>query len=172
MENALYHRYYSGLPDCIQDIISTCEGGKPFTLQTLYSTAISINNYLWERKHESERALHSILQHSLHPEYSEFVSNVSLSGPGSDVEASESSDEFSTWQHTPSPDLSDSVSKLSSSVSNSGSIIAKSLTSALFFTLCQIPSSKLSDSASVLSFLTSGSDSRILESPVKLKSLC
>jgi len=30
-ENALCHRYYSGLPDRIQDIISTREGGKPST---------------------------------------------------------------------------------------------------------------------------------------------
>jgi len=44
-ENALCHRYYSGLPDCIQDIISTHEGGKPSTFQTLYSTAISIDNH-------------------------------------------------------------------------------------------------------------------------------
>ena len=33
-ESALCHRYYSGLPDRIQDIISTREGGKPSTFQT------------------------------------------------------------------------------------------------------------------------------------------
>jgi len=60
-ENALCHRYYSGLPNHIQDIISTREGGKPSTFQTLYSTAISIDNHFWERKRESERALHSAL---------------------------------------------------------------------------------------------------------------
>ena len=58
-ESALCHRYYSGLPDRIQDIISTREGGKPSTFQTLYSTVISIDNHFWERKHESERAPHS-----------------------------------------------------------------------------------------------------------------
>jgi len=64
-ENALCHRYYSGLSDHIQDIISTHEGGKPSTFQTLYSTAISINNHFWEWKCESKRALHSapLLRH-------------------------------------------------------------------------------------------------------------
>jgi len=61
-KNALCHRYYSGLPDRIQDIISTCEGGKPSTFQTLYSTAVSIDNHFWEQKHKSERAPHSALQ--------------------------------------------------------------------------------------------------------------
>jgi len=59
MESVLCHRYYSGLPDHIQDIISTREGGKPSTFQILYSTAISINNHFWEQKRESKRAPHS-----------------------------------------------------------------------------------------------------------------
>jgi len=58
-ESALCHRYYSGLPDRIQDIISTRKGDKPSTFQTLYSTAISIDNHYWEWKRESERAPHS-----------------------------------------------------------------------------------------------------------------
>jgi len=58
-ESALCHRYYFGLPDRIQDIISTCEGGKPSTFQTLYSTAVSIDNHFWEWKHESGRAPYS-----------------------------------------------------------------------------------------------------------------
>jgi len=61
-ESALCHRYYSGLPDYIQDIISTCEEDKPSTFQTLYSTAVSIDNHFWERKRKSERALHSTPQ--------------------------------------------------------------------------------------------------------------
>jgi len=31
LESAFCHRYYFGLPDRIQDIISTCERGKPST---------------------------------------------------------------------------------------------------------------------------------------------
>jgi len=46
-ENALWHRYYSELPDCIQHIISTCEEDKPSTFRTLYSTAVSIDNHFW-----------------------------------------------------------------------------------------------------------------------------
>ena len=91
------------------------------------------------------------------------MSNLSLSDSDADMGASESSDEFPTWQHTPSPDLSDSVSELSSSVSDSGSIVFKSSTSALFFALQQISLLELSDSAFVLSFSTFGSNSRIPE---------
>jgi len=95
-ENALCHRYYFGLPDHIQDIISTYEGGKPSTFQTLYSTAVSINNHFWEQRCKSKRALHSTPQCSLYPECSESVSHLSISDPGSNVEASESSDKSST----------------------------------------------------------------------------
>jgi len=169
-ESALCHRYYSGLPDRIQDIISICEGGKPSTFQTLYSTAVSIDNHFWERKHESERTLHSAPQRSLYPECSESVSHLSISDPGSDIDASESSDIYPTWRHTPPPDISDSDSGLSLSVSDSGSIVSKS-SSILFSAPQQIPSSELSDSDSVLSFSISGSIPRVPESPVKLESL-
>jgi len=96
---------------------------------------------------------------------------LSISDSGSDIETSESSDIYPTWRHTPSLDISDSDSGLSSSVSNSGSIVSKSSTSVLFSTPQQIPSSELSDSDSVLSFSTSGSVPRVLKSPVKLESL-
>jgi len=169
-ESALCYRYYSGLPDRIQDIISTREGGKPSTFQTLYSTAVSINNHFWEWKRESERTPHSAPQRSLYPECSESVSHLSISDPGSDVDTSEYSDIYPTWRHTLPPDIPDSNSGLSSSVSDSGSIVSKS-SSVLFSALQQIPSSELSDSDSVLSFSTSGSVPRVPESPVKLESL-
>ena len=168
-ESALCHRYYSGLPNRIQDIISTHEGGKPSTFQTLYSTAVSIDNHFWERKHESERTPHSTLQRSLYPECSESVSHLSKSDPGSDIDASESSDIYPTWRHTPPPDISDSG--LSSSVSDSGSIVSNSSASALFSAPQQITSLELSDSDSVLSSSTSGFVPRVPESPVKLESL-
>jgi len=95
---------------------------------------------------------------------------LSISDPGSDADASESSDIYPTWRHTPPPDISDSNSGLSSSVSDSGSIVSKS-SSVLFFAPQQIPSSELSDSDSVLSFSTSGSVPRVPKSPVKLESL-
>jgi len=170
-ESALCYRYYSGLPDRIQDIISTREGGKPSTFQTLYSTAVSIDNHFWERKRESERAPYSDPQRSSYLECSESVSDLSISDPGSDINASESSDIYPTWQHTPSPEISDSDSRLSLSVSDSGSIVCKFSASALFSAPQQIPSLELSDSDSVLSFSTSSSVPRVPESPVKLESL-
>jgi len=159
----LCHRYYFGLPDHIQDIISTCEGDKPSTFQTLYSIAVAIDNHFWKRKCKSEKAL----QCSLYLECPESVSNLSLSDPDSDIEALESSDKFSAQWHTPFLDLSDSDFKLLLFVPDFGSIVSESSTS----TLLQILSSELSDFASSLSSLTSGSDSRILESSVKLESL-
>jgi len=131
-ESDLCHRYYFGLPDRIQDIISTREGSKPSTFQTLYSTAISINNHFWEWKRESRRAPYSTPQHASYPECSQSVSHLLISNPGSDIDASESSDIYPTWRHTPSLDLSDSVSRLSSSVSDSRSIVSQSATSAPF----------------------------------------
>jgi len=169
-ESALCHRYYSGLPDRIQDIISTREGGKPSTFQTLYSTAVSIDNHFWERKCESERTLHSAPQRFLYLECSKSISHLSISDLGSDIDASESSDIYPTWRHTLPLSISDSGSGLSSSVSDSGSIVSKS-SSVLFSALQQISLLELSDSDSVLSFSTSGSILRVPESPVKLESL-
>jgi len=170
-ESAFCYRYYFGLPDRIQDIISTREGGKPSTFQTLYSTAVSIDNHFWERKHESERAPYSTLQCTSYPEYSQSVPRLPISDSDSDMEASESSDELPTWQHTPFLGISDSRSRLSSSVSNSGSMVSESSTSALSSAPQQIPSSELSNSHSVLSFSTSGSVSEVPKSSTKLESI-
>jgi len=170
-ESAFCHRYYFGLPDRIQDIISTCEGGKPSSFWTLYSTAVSIDNYFWEWKRESRRAPYSTPRHTLYPECSQSVSQLSLANSGSDIEASDSSDGFPTWRHTSSPGISDSRSGLSLSVSDSGSIVSQSSTSAPSSALQQIPSSELFDSHSALSFSTSGSISEVLESFAKLESL-
>jgi len=95
---------------------------------------------------------------------------LSISDPSFDIDASESSDIYSTWQHTPSPDISDSDSGLLSSISDSGSIVSKS-SSVLFSAPQQIPSSELSDSDSVLSCPTSGSVLRVSKSLVKLELL-
>jgi len=170
-ESTFCQRYYFGLPDCIQDIISTREGGKPPTFRTLYSTAVSIDDHFWEQKHESERAPYSTPQRTSYPEYSQSVSHLSISDSASDMDASESSDEFPTWRHTPSPGISDSHSGLSSSVSDSGSIVSESSTSTPFSAPQQIPSSELSDSRSVLSSSTSGSVSEVPKSSVTLELL-
>jgi len=170
-ESAFCHRYYFGLPDRIQDIISTREGSKPSTFRTLYSTAISIDNHFWEQKRESRRAPYSTPQHTSYPECSQSVSQLSLADSSSDMEALDSSDGFPTWRHTPSPGNSDSHSGLLSSVSDSGSIVSQSSTSAPFSAPQQIPSLELSDSYSVLSFSTSSSISEVLESSVTLELL-
>jgi len=170
-ESALCHRYYFGLPNRIQDIISTREGGKPSTFWILYSTAIAIDNHFWERKCESRKAPYSTPQHTSYPECSQSVSNLSLADSNCDMEASESSDEFPTWRHTLSLGISDSDSRLLSSVSDSGSIVSELSTSTPFSAPQQISSSELSDSDSVLSVSTSGSVSEIPESSAKLKPL-
>jgi len=170
-ESAFCHRYYFGLPNRIQDIISTREGGKPSTFRTLYSTAISIDNYFWEWKRESGRALYSILQRTSYPECSQSISHSSMSDSDSNMEALESSDDFLTWRHTPSPGISDSGSGSLLSVSDSGSIVSQLSTSALSSAPQQIPSSELSDSHSALSFSTFSSVSEVPESSAKHESL-
>jgi len=166
-ENALCHRYYFGLPNRIQDIVSTREGGKPSTFRALYSTAVSIDNHFWEQKRESERASHSTPQHYSYQECSKSGTKLSLSDSEADMEASESSDGFSTWQHTPSPDIYDSDSGLSLSISDFGSIVShQSATSALFSAPQHVLSSESSDSNSVLSFSTSSPVPEVSESPV------
>ena len=41
--SVLYHRYYQGLPNWIQDPISTWEQGKPTSFQDMYALAMTIN---------------------------------------------------------------------------------------------------------------------------------
>ena len=50
--SVLCHRYYQGLPNQIQDPISTQEQGKPTLLQDMYALAMTINHHYWERDHE------------------------------------------------------------------------------------------------------------------------
>ena len=45
----LCHRYYQGLPNQIQDPISTWEQGKPTLFQNIYALAMTIDHCYWER---------------------------------------------------------------------------------------------------------------------------
>jgi len=47
--SVLCHRYYQGLPNQIQDPISTREQGKPTSFQDMYTLAMIINHHYWER---------------------------------------------------------------------------------------------------------------------------
>jgi len=55
--SVLCHRYYQGLPNRIQDPISTWEHEKPISFQDMYALAITINHCYWERdrKHHYAR---------------------------------------------------------------------------------------------------------------------
>ena len=52
----LCHRYYQGLPNRIQDPISTWEQGKPTLFQDMYALAMTIDHRYWERDHERHHA--------------------------------------------------------------------------------------------------------------------
>ena len=52
----LCHRYYQGLPNRIQDPISTWEQGKPTSFQDMYALAMTIDHRYWERDRERHRA--------------------------------------------------------------------------------------------------------------------
>ena len=45
----LCHRYYKGLPNQIQDPISTREQGKPTLFQNMYALVMTIDHRYWER---------------------------------------------------------------------------------------------------------------------------
>jgi len=54
--SVLYHRYYQGLPNRIQDPISTQEQGKPTSFQDMYTLAMTINHYYWKRDRKCHHA--------------------------------------------------------------------------------------------------------------------
>ena len=54
--SVLCHCYYQGLPNQIQDPISTWEQGKPTSFQDMYALAMTINHRYWERDRERHRA--------------------------------------------------------------------------------------------------------------------
>jgi len=54
--SVLCHHYYQGLPNWIQDPISTWEQGKPTSFQDMYALAMTIDHHYWERDHECHRA--------------------------------------------------------------------------------------------------------------------
>ena len=53
--SVLCHRYYQGLPNRIQDPISTQEQGKPTSFQDMYALAMTIDHCYWERDRECHR---------------------------------------------------------------------------------------------------------------------
>ena len=54
--SVLCHHYYQGLPNQIQDPISTREQGKPTSFQDMYALAMTIDHRYWERDHERHHA--------------------------------------------------------------------------------------------------------------------
>ena len=50
--SVLCYRYYQGLPNWIQDPISTWEQGKPTSFQDMYALAMTIDHRYWERDHK------------------------------------------------------------------------------------------------------------------------
>ena len=54
--SVLCHRYYQGLPNRIQNPISTWEQGKPTLFQDMYALAMTINHRDWELDRERHRA--------------------------------------------------------------------------------------------------------------------
>ncbi|KAF5354102.1 hypothetical protein D9756_007275 [Leucocoprinus leucothites] len=52
----LCYHYYKGLPNCIQDPLSTHKQGKPTTFKEMHHLAIVYNGRYWERDHEHVHA--------------------------------------------------------------------------------------------------------------------
>ena len=47
--SVLCHHYYQGLPNQIQDPISTQKQGKPTSFQNMYALAMTIDHCYWKR---------------------------------------------------------------------------------------------------------------------------
>jgi len=54
-DTVLYHCFYQGLPNCLQDLIANREQGKPISFHAMYQLAITFDNRYWERNHERDR---------------------------------------------------------------------------------------------------------------------
>jgi len=54
-DSVLCHRFYQGLPNCLQDPIANREQGKPNSFQVMYQLAITFDNCYWERNREQDR---------------------------------------------------------------------------------------------------------------------
>ena len=54
--SVLCHHYYQGLPNWIQDPISTQEQGKPISFQDMYVLVMTIDHRYWERDRECYHA--------------------------------------------------------------------------------------------------------------------
>ena len=54
--SVLWHRYYQGLPNRIQDPISTREQGKPISFQDMYALAMTVDHRYWKSDRERHRA--------------------------------------------------------------------------------------------------------------------
>jgi len=53
--SVLCHRFYQGLPNCLQDPIANREQGKPNSFQAMYQLAITFDNRYWEWNHKRDR---------------------------------------------------------------------------------------------------------------------
>jgi len=54
-DTVLCHRFYQGLPNCLQDLIVNREQGKPTFFHAMYQLAITFDNRYWERNHKRDR---------------------------------------------------------------------------------------------------------------------
>ena len=45
----LCHRFYQGLPNCLQDLIANWEQGKPTSFHAMYQLTITFDNRYWEQ---------------------------------------------------------------------------------------------------------------------------
>jgi len=54
-DTVLCHRFYQGLPNCLQDLIANREQGKPIFFHAMYQLAITFDNRYWERNRKRDR---------------------------------------------------------------------------------------------------------------------
>jgi len=53
-DTVLCHRFYQGLPNCLQDLIANREQEKPTSFHAMYQLAITFDNRYWERNRKRD----------------------------------------------------------------------------------------------------------------------
>ena len=105
--SVLCHCYYQGLPNRIQDPISTQEQGKPTSFQNMYALAMTIDHHYWERDHECHYARQAekeaLESHSWKQGKASISGSVTISQNKANLSLAASSAKNPSFKPSPSP---------------------------------------------------------------------
>jgi len=142
--SVLCHCYYQGLPNRIQDPISTWEQGKPISFQDMYALAMTIDHRYWERDCECYRARQAEKEALESHSQKQGKASTSGSGTASQSKANSSPAALPTKNSSSKPSLSPTPKKkpntlrvdLSSKLASNGKLTSDERKKCLKNNLC------------------------------------